>query len=270
MRCCNWCNGHLVPIIDAPPFITNFDIVVSINPILTHTDVVILILLRFRGPHPLQYFIIMTSAYGSFDSNSNSYGDQFAKLLPYIPFTTHIKDEKSVTIDFLRNSDDFQSVRNLLNHEIEQGMSWPFETQLSDEQFHQYFLSHTALVVRIHNNQIVGAFYCKPNFPGRCSHYCNGGFITHPLFRSQGVGFAMGKLFLRVAADLGFHAVLFNLVFGTNTASIGLWQKLGFRKLATLPAVGHLSVGVVDAFQYYYDLRDPSNDESTNTNGEQS
>lgn len=208
----------------------------------------------------------MTSAYGAFDNNSNSYGDRFATLLPYIPFSTHIKDQKSVTIDFLRDFDDFQSVRNLLNHEIEQGMSWPFETQLSDEQFQNYFLSHTALVVRNQTNQIVGAFYCKPNFPGRCSHYCNGGFITHPLFRSQGIGLAMGKLFLRIATDLGFHAVLFNLVFETNTSSISLWQKLGFRKLATLPAVGHLRIGVVDAFQYYYDLRDTSNLESTNAN----
>lgn len=25
---------------------------------------------------------------------------------------------------------------------------------------------------------VAGCFYVKPNFPGRCSHVCNGGFIV--------------------------------------------------------------------------------------------
>ena len=28
-------------------------------------------------------------------------------------------------------------------------------------------------------------FYVKPNFPGRCAHVCNGGFITKKNFRKQ-------------------------------------------------------------------------------------
>ncbi len=57
-----------------------------------------------------------------------------------------------------------------------------------------------------------GAFYIKPNFPGRCSHVCNGGFITDPRRRRRGVARLMGYAFLRLAKDLGYRASYFNLV----------------------------------------------------------
>lgn len=59
-----------------------------------------------------------------------------------------------------------------------------------------------------------GAFYIKPNFPGRCSHVCNGGFITDPCRRRRGVARLMGHAFLRLAKDLGYKASYFNLVRG--------------------------------------------------------
>lgn len=57
-----------------------------------------------------------------------------------------------------------------------------------------------------------GAFYIKPNFPGRCSHVCNGGFITDPQRRRRGVARLMGHAFLRFAKELGYKASYFNLV----------------------------------------------------------
>lgn len=59
---------------------------------------------------------------------------------------------------------------------------------------------------------IWGAFYIKPNFPGRCSHVCNGGFITDPQRRRRGVARLMGHAFLRFAKELGYKASYFNLV----------------------------------------------------------
>ena len=76
--------------------------------------------------------------------------------------------------------------------EIETGLSWPFEEEFIDyASFSQYFMSHSAFVVRVANYQnksakfrdaidhgVLGCFYVKPNFPGRCAHVCNGGFIV--------------------------------------------------------------------------------------------
>lgn len=197
----------------------------------------------------------MTSAYGQTNLHKESLGRDHDHCLPYIPLLQTLDNGLIVKIDFIRNLHDVAAVRKLLNDVIMEGMSWPFEEPLADSEFRSYFLSHTALVARNSTNDaVIGAFYCKPNFPGRCSHYCNGGFITAPDYRRQGVASLMGTTFLRIAKDLGFQAVLFNLVFSSNEASIRLWEKLGFSRLARLPRVGNLRHGYFDAYQYYYDL----------------
>lgn len=39
---------------------------------------------------------------------------------------------------------------------------------------------------------------------GRCSHICNGGFITVEKFRGRGIGKLMAASFLKIARDLGY------------------------------------------------------------------
>lgn len=198
----------------------------------------------------------MTTAYGQNVVDVETRGQGSAHFLPFIPLQICLQDGSYVCVDFIRGEEDEKSVKKLLNDVIEEGMSWPFEHQLTDAEFRNYFFSHTALVVRHENGKAVGAFYCKPNFPGRCSHYCNGGFITDPIYRRRGIGRCMGTVFLRVARALKFKAVLFNLVFCDNKPSVRLWESLGFEPLARLPKVGRLKAGYSDAIQYYYNLED--------------
>lgn len=201
----------------------------------------------------------MTSAYPDKVASINSVGSDYAHCLPYVPLEEHLNNGATVTIDFICCDEDVAAVQKLMNDVIRDGMSWPFEEPLTELEFRSYFFSHTALVARNNRGDVIGAFYCKPNFPGRCSHFCNGGFITDPDYRKQGVASAMGRVFLRIAKDLGFKAVFFNLVFTSNKASIRLWDKLGFTRLARLPRVGRLREGNFDAVQYYYDLDDKNN-----------
>ena len=86
----------------------------------------------------------------------------------------------------------------------------------------------------------MGCFYVKPNFPGRCSHVCNGGFITNKKYRGFKVGAFMGENFKRIAKDIGFRASLFNLVFASNESSVRLWRSLGYKELAVIPKVAVL------------------------------
>lgn len=196
----------------------------------------------------------MTSAYGASEGSPGSLGSDPICRLSYIPVTKATKDGLHITIDYIRDEHDVESAKHLMNEVIEEGMSWPFQEPLSDSQFRNYFLSHAAMVARDPHGEVIGAFYCKPNFPGRCSHYCNGGFITDRRFRGRGVATIMAGVFINIARDMGFEAAFFNLVFTSNLASIRLWQKLGFRKMARLPRVGRLREGTFDAIQFYYDL----------------
>ena len=157
----------------------------------------------------------------------------------------------------------------LMNEIINEGRTWPFDEEFADETaYRAYFLSHDAFVVRALDHgldsdhaasakgDVLGAFYIKPNFPGRCSHICNGGFITDVRFRQRGVGRLMGAAFLALARDLGYSASYFNLVFASNKASLALWESLGFARVATLPRAAQLEgvQGLDTAYGYHYDL----------------
>lgn len=68
---------------------------------------------------------------------------------------------------------------------LEAGKYWPFNHDFDEQAFRDYFLSDACFVMRAKENkmnikesQLLAMFYVKPNFPGRCDHICNGGFIT--------------------------------------------------------------------------------------------
>lgn len=54
----------------------------------------------------------------------------------------------------------------------------------------------------------LGTFYIKPNYPGRSSHICNGGFIVTDAARNKGVGRLMGEAYLAWAPKLVSLALL--------------------------------------------------------------
>jgi RimJ/RimL family protein N-acetyltransferase len=82
---------------------------------------------------------------------------------------------------------------------------------------------------------LLGAFYLKPNWPGRARHVANAGFIVAPEWRNRGLGWLLSAVMLDYAKELGYRGVLFNLVFSENKVARHLWEKLGFRALGVIP-----------------------------------
>ena len=159
-----------------------------------------------------------TTAYQGIPSDGKHNHHLLAHLIPY---KTTLKDGRRVEVDYFREEEDEWFVgMKLMNLIIREGRSWPFEDEFkSVDEWRGYFLSHTAFVVRALDNgmdaarenstsrgEVMGCFYIKPNFPGRCSHICNGGFITAPQFRELGIGKLMGRLFLRASKDLQYKS----------------------------------------------------------------
>ncbi|QMS88641.1 GNAT family N-acetyltransferase [Nostoc edaphicum CCNP1411] len=177
------------------------------------------------------------------------------------PLIKVLKNGILVELDYI-HPQDHEVVRALLNLVIVEGKTYPQKQPLSPTEFSTYWLSKDAFVVRpsvvdpTHKpKEILGAFYLKPNFPGRCSHICNAGFIVQPELRGQGLGRFMGEAMLSIAAHLGYEAVMFNLVFETNIPSITLWQSLGFEIIGRIPGAVKLeNEQVVDALILYHTL----------------
>lgn len=192
----------------------------------------------------------MTTAYSGLPGDGRL---GMAKLT--LPVRTRLSTGEDVEVGPFETG-DIAKGRDLMNEVIIEGRAWPFEDEFPDDvSYRSYFLSHDAFVVRIQGD-IAGCFYIKPNFPGRCSHICNGGFITAKPWRRKGIGKFMGKCFLKFAKDLGYRASYFNLVFASNEPSVRLWESLAFQRVATIPHCARLH-GIDDldtAFGYFFDL----------------
>ncbi|WP_414527290.1 N-acetyltransferase family protein [Nodularia chucula] len=175
-----------------------------------------------------------------------------------LPIYQVLKNNLAVELDYMKPQEE-EAVRSLINLVINEGKTYPQTQPLSPTAFAAYWLSQDAFVVRTsaqdgtHKAQdVLGAFYLKPNFPGMCSHICNAGFIVQPALRGQGMGRFMGEAMVAIASSLGYEAVMFNLVFKTNIASVQLWQSLGFEIIGNIPRAVKLADGqVIEALIFY-------------------
>ncbi|MDB9528268.1 GNAT family N-acetyltransferase [Oscillatoria sp. CS-180] len=178
-----------------------------------------------------------------------------------LPIYRQTKSSIPIVLDEMR-PDESETVRTLFNQIVLEGNSYPQSNPLSVEAFANYWLKGDAFVVRCLSKEqvldvsnLVAAFYIKPNFPGRCSHICNAGFIVAPEMRGQGLGRLMGEVMLELAKERGYRAVMYNLVFETNIASLKIWKSMGFQELGRIPEGAYLADDrYVDAVMLYKSL----------------
>ncbi|KAL4750816.1 hypothetical protein BDW72DRAFT_203562 [Aspergillus terricola var. indicus] len=141
--------------------------------------------------------------------------------------------------------------------EIEKGCTYPMEQPMKFEAFGEYWFGMFGVVAvldregddesgldmdseRDWENECLGTFYVKPNYPAR----------------NQGVGMVMGKAYLHFAPLLGYKYSVFNLVFENNVASVKIWKRLGFSIIGRVPGAARLanSEAPVDALIIGKDL----------------
>ncbi|KAH8146495.1 uncharacterized protein LAJ45_09441 [Morchella importuna] len=151
------------------------------------------------------------------------------------------------------------------NAEIARGDTYPHDQPLAADHFREYWFGAFGAVLltgayeegvledegRDWESVCLGTFYVKPNYPGRCGHVCNAGFLTVPAARGRGCGSVMGREYLRIAKMLGYTYSVFNLVFETNVASLRIWDGLGFERIGRVKGAARLRSyprRMVDAF----------------------
>ena len=108
-----------------------------------------------------------------------------------------------------------------------------------------------------HDGKILGTYYLKTNQDGPGNHVCNCGYMVSAAARGMGIARHMCEHSQGVAVSMGFSAMQFNFVASSNDVAVGLWKKLGFDVVGTLPrAFNHPTLGLVDAFVMYKWLAD--------------
>lgn len=105
-----------------------------------------------------------------------------------------------------------------LNREIEKGDTYPMIAPMALAAFGPYWFQNFGAVMLLGEigsvdevgrmkredwaRECLGSFYIKPNYPGRSSHVCNGGFLVTDAARNRGVGRLMGEGYLEWAPKL--------------------------------------------------------------------
>ncbi|HEX2056244.1 MAG TPA: 8-oxo-dGTP diphosphatase MutT, partial [Nitrospiraceae bacterium] len=171
-------------------------------------------------------------------------GREEKSCMPPLPKTAFLKDGTPIELRLLEKS-DYSALRALYEVIVEEGASYPHDRILTEEEFLDYWVTGKFTLVACPQNcykgngkeAIAGAFYLKPNWPGRGAHVANAGFIVAPSWRRGGLGRLLGMTMLDCARAHGYRSVIFNLVFAENHAARALWRQLGFEEAARLPSV---------------------------------
>ena len=133
------------------------------------------------------------------------------------PIQAKLKDGSPVQL-VLAGERDIEPLRWLYRIIVEEGTSYPHDRVPDDEVFMEYwFRGKTTVAAYVPDRDgaaaMAGAFYLKPNWPGRARQVANAGFIVAPQWRGKGLGWLLGATMLEYARQLGYRSVIFNLVF---------------------------------------------------------
>ncbi|HJQ87323.1 MAG TPA: GNAT family N-acetyltransferase [Propionibacteriaceae bacterium] len=123
---------------------------------------------------------------------------------------------------------------------------WPTDT--TEEAARTWWMGKPGgqVFVAVEDGAVMGTAELHPNQPGAGSHVANAGFMVSPTATGRGVGRALARYVLEVAAREEYAAMQFNAVVETNEHAVRLWESLGFTILATVPeAFRHPDRGLV-------------------------
>lgn len=156
--------------------------------------------------------------------------------------------------------DDAEALQIILNEVIEDGTAFLAEEVKSLEETKQMWLAqHMEAYVACDTTtgEILGAYLLKSNAGGRGNHVANATYMVKRSHRGRGVGHLLGFHSLEQARRAGYRGMQFNAVVSINTASVTLWQRLGFTRIGTVPNGFRLQNGhYVDTYIMYRSLQD--------------
>lgn len=160
--------------------------------------------------------------------------------------TARLKDANIVRV-VLASQEDIEPLRRLYKVIVDEGSSYPHDRFPGEDDFMEYWFhgktTVAAYLLDREDHGMLGAFYLKPNWPGRARHVANAGFIVAPEWRNKGLGWILGATMLEYAKNLGYHSVIYNLVFSENKPARHVWKKLGFAEIGRIPSAVYKNNG---------------------------
>jgi ribosomal protein S18 acetylase RimI-like enzyme len=148
---------------------------------------------------------------------------------------------------------DFDEIWPIFHEIVWAGETYAFSQDTTKEEAARLWMQIPCKTyIAEDEGQILGTYYIKTNHAGPGSHVCNCGYMVSPKARGKGLATSMCEHSQKIAIELGYKAMQFNIVATSNEGAVRLWNKLGFDTVGRLPmAFNHPTQGFVDALVMY-------------------
>lgn len=149
---------------------------------------------------------------------------------------------------------DSEAVMKIWNQVVEDGVAFPQEEPLQEDNSDDFFSQQTYTGVAEDNDsgEIVGMYILHPNNVGRCGHICNASYAVRKDIRGEHIGEKLVKDCLAMAHEKGFRILQFNAVVANNVHAIHLYERLGFTRIGTVPGGFHMPEGSYEDIILFY------------------
>ena len=150
---------------------------------------------------------------------------------------------------------DDPAMTTIWNEVVQDGIAFPQEEFLTEETAADFFAQQTACGVAEDpaTGSILGLYILHPNNIGRCGHICNTSYAVSSQSRGQHIGEKLVLNSIQQAKAHGFRILQLNAVAATNTHARHLYERIGFKKLGTIPGGFRMPDGTYeDIIPHYY------------------
>ena len=152
-------------------------------------------------------------------------------------------------------SKDAALAAQIWNEVVADGNAFPQDTEITADAANHFFLeqTYTGIAEDTETHEILGLYILHPNNVGRCGHICNASYAVRKNIRGLYIGEKLVLDCLKMAKEKQFRILQFNAVVATNTHALHLYERIGFKKLGTIPGGFRMPDGTYeDIIPHYY------------------
>ena len=152
-------------------------------------------------------------------------------------------------------SKDAALAAQIWNEVVADGNACPQDTEMTADAANHFFLeqTYTGIAEDTETHEILGLYILHPNNVGRCGHICNASYAVRKNIRGLYIGEKLVLDCLKMAKEKQFRILQFNAVVATNTHALHLYERIGFKKLGTIPGGFRMPDGTYeDIIPHYY------------------
>ena len=152
-------------------------------------------------------------------------------------------------------SKDAALAAQIWNEVVADGNAFPQDTEMTADAANHFFLeqTYTGIAEDTETHEILGLYILHPNNVGRCGHICNASYAVRKNIRGLYIGEKLVLDCLKMAKEKQVRILQFNAVVATNTHALHLYERIGFKKLGTIPGGFRMPDGTYeDIIPHYY------------------